>query len=150
MRRFMWFFLLYPLLELAVLIKVGSLIGVFATLLLVIGSSLLGGALLRVVGITTALRAREALGRGEPPEREVLDGLMMGLGAGLLLLPGLLNDLFALLCVLPWTRHWLIQRLLANSRAQAERQRAFADQPEVARSEQGPRVIEGEYERRDS
>ncbi len=147
MRAFLLLVLLFPLLELAVLIKVGSAIGVLPTLLLVIGTAVLGSVLLRVAGVATAWRAREKLARGELPEQEVIEGLMIAVGGGLLLLPGFISDLIGLLCLIPFTRRLLIAGLLRRVQAQAERQRAFAD--DLSAAPRQANVIEGEYQRRD-
>ncbi|GGH89026.1 membrane protein FxsA [Pseudomonas fluvialis] len=152
MRSALFMLLLLPVLELALLIQVGSAIGVLPTLGLIILSAVLGILLLRVAGLATAWRARERLARGELPEREMFDGLLLALGGLLLLLPGFISDLFGLLCVLPFSRHLLLGRLQRQQQEQAARQRAFADDLAGARdaSAQRPQVIEGEYQRRDS
>ena len=111
MRAFLFLFLLFPLIELAVLIQVGSAIGVLPTLLLVIGTAVLGSVLLRVAGVATAWRARERLARGEVPEQEMLEGLLIAVGGGLLLLPGFISDIFGLLCLIPFTRRLFIRNL---------------------------------------
>lgn len=148
MRVFAFIFLLFPLIELAVLIKVGSVIGVFPTLLLLVATALLGSFMLRIAGVATAWRARERLARGELPEQEMLEGLMIAVGGGLLLLPGFISDLFGLVCIIPFTRRLIIRRVLQRAARQAERQRAFSDDP-LARNQPRHNVIEGEYERRD-
>ncbi|MDV7209733.1 FxsA family protein [Azotobacter beijerinckii] len=154
MRAFLLLFLLFPLLELAVMIKVGSAIGVLPTLLLIVLGVLVGGLVLRVAGVATAWRARERLARGELPEQEMLEGLLIAIGGGLLLLPGFVSDLLAVPCLLPFTRRLLLARLRRRAEEQALRQRAFFDDL-AARSGQSrpdasrPNVIEGEYERRD-
>lgn len=154
MRVFLLLFLLFPLTELALLIQVGSAIGVLPTLLLVIGTAILGSVLLRVAGIATAWRAREKLARGELPEQEMLEGLMIAVGGGLLLLPGFISDIFGVVCLIPFTRRLLVNKLRQRAAEQAMRQRAFADEL-AARSGQArpgaskPNVLEGEYERRD-
>lgn len=152
MRSALFMLLLLPVLELALLIQVGSAIGVLPTLGLIILSAVLGILLLRVAGLATAWRARERLARGELPEREMFDGLLLALGGLLLLLPGFISDLFGLLCMLPFSRHLLLGRLQRQQQEQAARQRAFADDLAGARdaSAQRPQVIEGEYQRRDS
>lgn len=154
MRVFLLLFLLFPLIELAVLIKVGSAIGVLPTLLLLVGSALLGGILLRVAGVATAWRARERLARGELPEEEMLEGLLIAVGGGLLLLPGFISDVLGLLCILPFSRRLLVRKLRQRAQEQALRQRAFADDLAVRTGQvrpgaERPNVIEGEYERRD-
>ncbi|KAF1056425.1 MAG: hypothetical protein GAK44_00242 [Pseudomonas delhiensis] len=148
MRVPLFLLLLYPLVELAVLIKVGSVIGVGLTLLLLIAGAVIGAALLRVAGITTALRARERLSRGELPEKEVFEGLMIAVGGLLLMLPGFISDVIALFCLLPFTRRLVLGGVSRRMQEQAERARAFADDPNAQRSN-GPSVIEGEYERRE-
>ncbi|OLU17668.1 MULTISPECIES: FxsA family protein [unclassified Pseudomonas] len=152
MRIFMLLFLLFPILELAVLISVGSAIGVLPTIALVILTSICGGLILRIAGITTAWRARERLARGEMPDQEVLQGLMMAVGGGLLLLPGFISDVIGVLCLMPFTRRWLVERVRQRAAEQAARQRAFADDLAARNGQPGapkPNVLEGEYERRD-
>jgi UPF0716 protein FxsA len=154
MRVFLFLFLLFPFIELALLIQVGSAIGALPTLLLVLGSVVLGSILLRVAGVATAWRAREKLSRGELPEQEVLEGLLIAVGGGLLLLPGFISDIFGLLCLIPFTRRLLVNKVRLRAAEQAMRQRAFFDD-QAARSGQvrpgaaQPNVLEGEYERRD-
>lgn len=149
MRAFLFLFLLFPFIELAVLIKVGSAIGVLPTLLLIIGSGVLGAVLLRVAGVATALRARERMARGEMPEQEVLEGLLIAVGGGLLLLPGFISDIFGLLCLFPFTRRLMVAKLRKRVADQALRQRAFADDLQAQSAPHRPNVIEGEFEHRD-
>jgi UPF0716 protein FxsA len=149
MRFFLLLLLLFPFLELALLIQVGGAIGVLPTLLLVIAGMLAGSMVWRVAGLATALRVRERLARGEAPEQEMLGGLLIAVGGGLLLLPGFISDLLGLLCLLPFTRSLLLARLQRRMQEQAQRQRAFFEE-QATRSGQGrAQVLEGEYERRD-
>jgi len=155
MRVLLFAFILFPLLELALLIKVGSSIGVLTTLLLVIGSALVGGFLLRIAGPATAWRARARLLSGEAPEQEMLDGLLMALGGFLLLLPGFLSDVLGVLCLLPFTRHLLRKRLglraqrFAQSSMHADHSDPAGQPGQEASKPSRPQVIEGEWERRD-
>lgn len=150
MRAFLFLFLLFPLIELAVLIQVGSAIGVLPTLFLVIATAVLGSVLLRVAGIATAWRAREKLARGELPEQEVLEGLLIAVGGGLLLLPGFISDVFGVLCLIPFTRRLLVGKVRRRVAEQALRQRAFSDDQQARSGPTRPNVIEGEFEHRDS
>lgn len=149
MRAFFFLFLLFPFIELAVLIKVGGAIGVLPTLLLLVAAAVLGSLLMRVAGLATALRAREKLARGEVPEGEMLEGMMIALGGGLLLLPGFISDVFGLVLLLPFTRRLLANKLRQRMAEQALRQRAFADDLAARSGQTRPDVIEGEFERRD-
>lgn len=145
MRLLLSAFILFPLLELALLIAVGSHIGVLATLLLVIAGALAGGFLLRIAGPATAWRARTRLLAGEPPEQEMLDGLMLALAGFLLLLPGFISDALGLLCLLPFTRKTLRKRLLQSSARRSPPPGQGPREPGQSR----PEVIEGEWKRHD-
>ncbi|WP_210712321.1 FxsA family protein [Pseudomonas sp. MWU349] len=158
MRPFLLLFLLFPVLELFVFVKVSAAIGFFPALLLMILGSMLGVLVLRVAGLATALRARESLNRGELPAQQMLEGLMLALGGGLLILPGFISDVFGLLMLLPISRRLLANKMRQRAEEQALRQRAFADDMRAAQGGAAPQqplgrepnVIEGEFEHRDS
>jgi UPF0716 protein FxsA len=151
MRAFLLLFLIFPVLELFVFVKVSAAIGFFPALLLIIAGSALGVLVMRVAGLATALRARESLQRGELPAEDMFQGMMLAVGGGLLLLPGFISDVLGLLCLLPFTRRLAAARC-ERAEEQAMRQRAFQDDPFQAQPRDPghrPNVIEGEYERRD-
>lgn len=151
MRIFLLLFLIFPLAELYVLIQVGGSIGALATILLLVLGGIAGVLLMRLAGFATAWRARERLARGELPEREMLQGLLMAVGGGLLFLPGFISDGLALLILFPPTRKLLFGALSRRIEARAQRQRAFMGDPQSPPDSgpQRPNVIEGEWERRD-
>ena len=152
MRVFLLLLLIFPVLELFVFVKVAGAIGFLPALLLIIAGSALGLLVMRVAGLATALRARESLQRGELPAEQMFQGLMLAVAGGLLLIPGFVSDVLGLVCLLPFTRHFVARKLRARVEAQAARQRAFRDEPFAAQPREGlqrPNVIEGEYERRD-
>ncbi len=156
MRVFLLLLLLFPVLELFVLVKVGMSIGFLPTFLLVVAGSMLGVFVVRVAGVATALSARQSLARGELPAQQMLDGLMMAIGGGLLVLPGFISDVLGLLFLMPFSRRLIVGKVRNRAEAQAARQRAFAENmhaansagpmhPGAARPEaRRPEVIEGE------
>ena len=156
MRVFLLLLLLFPVLELFVLVKVGMSIGFLPTFLLVVAGSMLGVFVVRVAGVATALSARQSLARGELPAQQMLDGLMMTIGGGLLVLPGFISDVLGLLFLMPFSRRLIVGKVRNRAEAQAMRQRAFAEDmhaansagpmhPGAARPEaRRPEVIEGE------
>ena len=100
-------------------------------------------------------RTLEAVSEGRPPVAQVLDGLFLMTAGGLLLMPGLITDVLALLLLVPPIRHavarWSIGQLIRHAPVDADADdqptQAGAKQqhrPETAR--EGP-VIEGEFER---
>jgi len=104
-------FIAVPILELYVIIKVGGLIGVLPTLVLLFGMSLLGATLLRHQGRGAWQRFNRALAERRFPGREVADGLLITIGGALLLTPGFITDAVGLLLLIPPTRA-LARRLL--------------------------------------
>jgi len=149
MRIFLLLFLIFPLAELYVLIKIGSAIGALATILLLMLGGIAGVLLMRLAGFATAWRARERLARGELPEREMLQGMLVAVGGGLLFLPGFISDALALVILFPPTRKLLFGTLTRRIEARAQRQRAFHEDMQTRSGPQRPNVIEGEWERRD-
>lgn len=109
---FLLLFIILPVAELAVLIQVGSVIGVLNTVGLVFLTAVIGAWLLRQQGLATLLRANERLNSGELPAREVAEGLILAVGGAMLLTPGFITDTFGFLCLLPGTRHWLAAQAL--------------------------------------
>jgi UPF0716 protein FxsA len=97
-------FLVVPFAELAVLIQVGSRIGVADTILLLIGVSVAGAWLAKRAGISVLLRMRQQLEMGRVPGAELVDGFLVLLAGALLLTPGFLTDVVAILLLLPPVR----------------------------------------------
>lgn len=143
--------LVFPLAELAVMIKVGSAVGVLATIMLLLLSAVIGVWIIRIGGITTALRARVRMSQGQLPDQEMISGLFLAIAGGLLLLPGFISDVLAVLLLLPPLQRFLLLRLklkVAASGPQTFEHEPFTQRPE--RSEPMIRnVIEGEYKRHD-
>jgi len=103
-------FIIVPIAELAVIIQVGQIIGVWWTIGILILDSILGSMLMRSQGRVAWRRFNETVGRGGIPAREVADGVLVIFGGALLLTPGFLTDIAGILFLLPPTRA-LIRRL---------------------------------------
>ena len=97
-------FIVVPIAELAVIIQVGSLIGVWWTIALLIADSVLGAMLMRSQGRAAWRRFNDAVRSARVPAREVADGVLVIFGGALLLTPGFITDIFGLLFLLPPTR----------------------------------------------
>jgi len=93
-----------PIIELAIIIQVGSMIGIWWTIALLIADSLLGAWLLMREGSRSWLRFRAALGEGKVPAKETADGGLVISGGALLLTPGFLTDIVGLLLLFQPTR----------------------------------------------
>jgi UPF0716 protein FxsA len=106
----MFMFLLFliligvPLLEIYVVIEVGRAIGVIPTLALLILDALLGTMLMRSQGRAVWRSARETIGSGRVPGRELMDGALVIAGGALLIAPGFITDALGALLLIPLTR----------------------------------------------
>ncbi|MBT4099625.1 MAG: FxsA family protein [Gemmatimonadetes bacterium] len=98
-------FTLIPVIELALLVEVGSRIGVTLTIAVVLLTGAAGAWLARSQGLRALVRLQEALRAVQFPGDEIFDGVLI-LGGGLLLLtPGFLTDLLGLSVLIPGSRH---------------------------------------------
>jgi UPF0716 protein FxsA len=97
-------FIVVPIAELYVIIKVGELIGVLPTLALLLADALLGSLLLRHHGRGAWRRFNEAIASRRFPGREVADGVLIVIGGTLLLTPGFITDVVGLFLLIPPTR----------------------------------------------
>jgi UPF0716 protein FxsA len=141
----MWIFLLIfvlsPLIELYVLIQVGSVIGALPTILLSILTAVIGGYLVRMQGLAVLMRVRSTLDRGETPALELLDGALLLLCGFALLLPGFITDAAGFALLVPPLRHALIRRYVHLMPVHGE--------VVVRREDASRRTIEGEWRRDD-
>lgn len=104
-------FIVVPLVELWVILQVGSLIGAVPTIILLVADSLLGAWLVRREGRRAWDSLRTAFASGRWPADEVTQGGLVIFGGALLLTPGFVTDAVGLLSVLPPTRA-MMSRLL--------------------------------------
>lgn len=119
--RLLMMFVGIPLLELVLLLKVGSLIGVLPTVGLVLTTGVLGAALARSQGIKAFMAVQGELSQGKVPGQSLMDGVAVLVGGTLLLTPGILTDLVGFALLVPLTRGWIKRRIRARmERAVAE------------------------------
>jgi len=103
-----------PLMELWVLIQVGSELGAGLTVALVLLTAVAGVALIRRQGLDVLINARLRLMEGVPPTLELVEGLVLAVCGLCLLVPGFLTDLVGFLGLIPTLRRRLIWRLIAG------------------------------------
>ena len=110
-------FIVVPLAELYVILKVGDSIGWAPTILILVADSLLGSVLLRNQGRSIWNRFNSALNEGRIPHREVMDGVLVIFGGAFLITPGFITDVLGLILLIPPTRavvRRIVQRRLAR------------------------------------
>jgi len=106
-------FIVVPLAELYVILKVGDAIGAVWTILLLAADSVLGSVLLRTQGRSVWARFNATLAEGRMPHREVMDGVLVIFGGAFLITPGFLTDIVGIILLIPPTRA-VIRRLVAR------------------------------------
>lgn len=131
-----------PVGEVFIFLEVGSVIGTWPTIGLIVGTAVLGGLILRWQGLQTLARARRQLAANRIPVAEMVEGAALALAAVLLLTPGFFTDALGTLLLLPPLRRSLLRRLLARFAPQARYGDSDADPASTA---EGGRVIDGEY-----
>lgn len=129
-------FLIVPLIEIYLLLVVGAVIGPLPTIAIVVLTAVLGAWLLRIEGFQTWFRLQQSLAQGKIPALEIVEGPILLVGGALLLTPGFFTDFLGFLCLFPATRRRIAQYILRRWLIQQ-------------RPPGGPRIIEGEYQRRD-
>ena len=145
-------------LELTVMIEVGSVIGALPTVGLLILTAVLGSSLVRSEGIKTLFSAQQKMQMGEMPGREVMGGMLLALAGLLLIIPGFVTDFFGILLLQPWLRNKLADKLVSSSQFRMQmggfqaQQPPFGAHPGEGQPDQakgGGTTIEGEFERKE-
>ena len=111
-------FTFVPIIELAILIEIGSRVGTFHTIMLIITTGIVGALLAQSQGLAVIRKIQEELTFGRPPAGELVDGLFVLVGGLLLVTPGIITDIVGFALLLPITRNiikqWLIRKIQSN------------------------------------
>jgi UPF0716 protein FxsA len=108
-------FTIIPVVEIYLLIEIGSAFGVFTSIALVVFTGFLGAYLARIQGLQTLFRIQESMREGRLPSGELLDALLIGVAGLVLLTPGFLTDTVGFVLLIPSTRnaikYWLQSKI---------------------------------------
>lgn len=145
-------FFIIPIVEIYLLIEIGSIIGSFATIFAVVFTAVLGAWLLRIQGFSTLRRLQQTAAQGGIPAIEMLEGAMLLIAGALLLTPGFFTDALGFLCLVPPIRRtiavWFFQRIFRFPGGGSS-QGGFRQSQSKPQHHHRPDVIEGEYRRDD-
>lgn len=142
--------LLWPLMEISMFILVGQWLGIWLSLLLVVVTAVVGVALLQAEWQKILMFAQQKLLRQETPSPDFNAGLAKGLAGVLLIVPGFISDLVALVLVSPFgkiivQRHLKIKRTATTYSTQSH---TNFDSGFKSTTKTSGRILEGEYERK--
>jgi UPF0716 protein FxsA len=150
------FLILLPVLELALLVKLGQEIGVWLTLALLVAAFFLGVAVISQQSTKVLRQTLEAMSEGRAPAASVLDGVFLLTAGGLLLMPGLISDALAFLLLVPPLRHAIARWSMRHALYRVDLHYRDEGDPRTGRAQgssqgrasghDGP-IIEGEFER---
>jgi UPF0716 protein FxsA len=132
--------LIIPFAEIYLLLQVGSVIGAFPTIFLVVFTAALGAWLLKQQGFATFQRFQENLAQGLIPAYEMIEGPIILLGGLLLLTPGFITDILGFVCLVSPLRKKIAQYVIENRLIQESG--AFKQQKAAENN-----VLEGEFKK---
>ena len=117
-----------PVVEIYLFIKIGSQIGAFNTISLIIITAVVGLYYAKYEGLNTLRSAVSQLVKNEIPINEIISGAALAFAALLMILPGFLTDAIGLLIIFPWTRNIFLKKIT------------------IKKKDNNKNFIEGEYE----
>ncbi len=136
-------FILMPLIEIYLFIKIGTEIGALSTILLIVFTAVVGVALLRHQGLSTLQNVQRQMQQGQIPAVGLLEGIMLFFAGALLLTPGFFTDTIGFIILIPAIRKKLALWVLENSGTIVQ---INPDHP----PQSGPKhFIEGEFQDKD-
>ena len=106
--------LLVPIIEIYLFIKIGSQIGAFNTISLIIITAVFGLYYAKYEGLNTLKSGIQQIVKNELPIYEIVSGAALAFAALLMILPGFLTDIIGLLIIFPWTRRLFFKNISKN------------------------------------
>ena len=122
-----------PLIEIYLFIKIGSQIGAFNTVLLILSTAVAGVAYARYEGFNTLKSGLSQLVKNQIPVYEIISGATLAFAALLLILPGFATDIIGILLIIPFTRKVMLSKFINKNKKKYE-------------SENNKNYIDGDYE----
>ena len=101
-----------PLIEIYLFIKIGSQIGAFNTVLLILVTAVVGVGYARYEGYNTLKTGMSHLVKNELPVYELISGATLAFAALLLIIPGFATDLIGILLIVPFTRKFILKKFI--------------------------------------
>lgn len=106
---FIIFFLILPIIEIWALIKLGGYFGFIGTLVLVIGTAVIGIFIAKQQGLGLFFSLQSKLVQGKQALPELVEGIALLLGAFFFIIPGAVTDIFGILLIIPSIRKYIIK-----------------------------------------
>jgi len=119
--------ILVPIVEIYILIKIGSQIGAMSTILLIFATAIIGVYYAKYEGLNTLKSGFTQLSKNEAPAYEVISGAAIAFAALLLIIPGFLTDILGFLLIFPISRKFIFNKMSKKFRQKKSERNNFID-----------------------
>ena len=119
--------ILVPIIEIYLLIKIGSQIGAVSTILLIFSTAIIGVYYAKYEGLNTLKSGFSQLSRNETPAYEVISGAAIAFAALLLIIPGFVTDALGFLLIFPLSRKIIFNKLAKKFKPKENKKNNFID-----------------------
>ena len=119
--------ILVPIVEIYLLIKIGSQIGAMSTILLIFTTAIIGVYYAKYEGLNTLKSGFAQLSKNETPAYEVISGAAIAFAALLLIIPGFATDIFGFLLIFPISRKFIFNKMSKKFRQKKSERNNFID-----------------------
>ena len=116
-----------PLIEIYLFIKIGSYIGAFNTVFLILVTAIVGIIYARYEGFNTLRSGISQLIKNEMPVYEIISGAALTFAALLLILPGFATDLIGLILIFPPTRKLILKNFSKKYTSKNQKKKNYID-----------------------
>ena len=127
MNSILFAIILVPIIEIYLLIKIGSQIGALTTIFLIFTTAVVGVYYAKYEGLNTLKSGFIQLSRNEPPAYEMISGAAIAFAAVLLIIPGFLTDLIGFFLILPISRAFIFNLLFGKLKTKKRQKNNFID-----------------------
>ncbi len=119
--------IILPIIEIYLLIKIGSQIGAINTILLIVATAIIGIYYAKYEGLNTLKSGFAQLSRNKPPAEEMVYGAAIAFGAVLLIIPGFTTDALGFMLIFPMSRKYIIKLLINRIKTSKKNKNNFID-----------------------
>ena len=127
MNSILLWIILIPIVEIYLLIKIGSQIGAITTILLIFTTAIVGVYYAKYEGLNTLKSGFLQLSKNKVPTYQVLSGAAIAFAALLLIIPGFLTDILGFLMIFPISRKFIFTKIIKNQNFKKEQKNNFID-----------------------
>ena len=127
MNSILLWIILIPIVEIYLLIKIGSQIGAITTILLIFTTAIVGVYYAKYEGLNTLKSGFVQLSKNEVPTYQVLSGAAIAFAALLLIIPGFLTDILGFLMIFPISRKFIFTKIIKNKNFKKKQKKNFID-----------------------